>query len=190
MEGRRAGSLRLEQEMNSLLEKRHGLAFVAALVSLAAVGFFSYRSTRGLIEAQDQVNHALEVIDRLDELVAQATQAESATRGYILSGEPQYMASFRAASSRIEVMLGELEQLPDENPSPAERCPVSNPCSTRNWPRQARTIERARRRARRRHRRPSWPAAAMSHGPDPRPWRAYEGRRAQPAAAAHRPRAE
>ena len=99
------------KEMTSLFEKHLGLAFAAALTVLAAVGAVSYRSTRGLIEAQTLVNHTQEVIDRLDELVARAAQAESATRGYVLSGDSLYVDSFRSAFSRIEAVFGDLRRL-------------------------------------------------------------------------------
>jgi PAS domain S-box-containing protein len=94
--------------MASWLAKHHGSAFAVALVVLGAVGLLSYRSTLGLIETQNRVSHTLKVVASLDELVAQAAQAESATRGYVLSGEPQYLEYFRVASSRIEVTFRDL----------------------------------------------------------------------------------
>jgi CHASE3 domain sensor protein/GAF domain-containing protein len=97
--------------MNSLFEKYHGLAFGAALAALVTVGLLSYHSTVGLIDAQSHVNHTQQVIDRLDDLIAQAAQAESATRGYVLSGSPFYVEAFRSASAQIDVVLNSLRRL-------------------------------------------------------------------------------
>ena len=106
--------------MNSIFEKHHGLAFAAALAALAAVGSLSYRGTLRLIETQNRVSHTQEVIDRLDELVAQASQTESATRGYVLSGAPLYLEHFQAASSRIESTLRDLREFTADNPPQRE----------------------------------------------------------------------
>lgn len=92
-----------------------GLAFAAALAALGVVGALSYRSTLGLIEIQSRLNHTREVIHRLDELMAQGSQAESAARGFILSGEPQYAEYFRAASTRIAITFRDLQELAAEN---------------------------------------------------------------------------
>lgn len=53
---------------------------------------------------------------RLDELMAQGAQAESAARGFILSGGPQYVEYFRAASTLIAVTFRDLQELAAENP--------------------------------------------------------------------------
>lgn len=97
--------------MTTLLAKHHGFAFLGALIVLGAVGALSYMSTLDLIEAQKLVRHTQQVIASLDELVAQAAQCESATRGYVLSGEPQYLEHFRVASSRIELRVQDLRDL-------------------------------------------------------------------------------
>ena len=102
--------------MSSLLEKRRGPAFAAALAALAATGLLSYHSTVGLIETHNGVNHTLEVIDKLDDLVAHVTQAESAARGYVLTGEGLYLESFRAASEQVSSTLGDLRKLTADNP--------------------------------------------------------------------------
>ena len=127
--------------MNSLFEKHRGLAFAAALVALAAVGTLSYRATRGLIETQSRVNHTQEVIDRLDELVAQAAEAESSSRGYVLSGEQLYLDHFRAASSRIEVTFRDLEKLSAQNPRQREALSGLKSVFDEKLAGQTRTIE-------------------------------------------------
>jgi PAS domain S-box-containing protein len=127
--------------MNSLFEKQYGLALAAALVVLAIAGMLSFRSTRGLIEIQSRVGHTQEVIGGLDELVARAAQAESAARGYLLSGEPQYLEYFRDASSRIEVAFGDLRKLAAQNPRQQEALSTLKSALDEKLAAQGRTIQ-------------------------------------------------
>lgn len=127
--------------MNSPLERHHGLAFGAALAALAAAGIFSYRATTGLIEAQGQVTHTQEVMEQLDELVAQAVEAESAARGFVLSGESRYIESFRAAASEIDATLGALRRLIAENSRNWEALAGLDSALHRKLAAQANTIE-------------------------------------------------
>jgi CHASE3 domain sensor protein len=126
---------------NTAIEKHHGLAFAVALLSLAAVGTLSYRSTAGLIEAQGLVSHTQEVIDYLDELVAQASQAESAHRGYVLSGEALYLEYFRASSSRIDLIVADLRRLTTDNPRQRELLSGLEPVLREKLAYEVRSIE-------------------------------------------------
>ena len=101
--------------MNSFFDKHHGVAFAAALAALTIVGLISYHSTASLIDAQNDVNHTQQVIGGLDDLIGQAAQAESATRGYVLSGSALYEQAFRYASTQIDVALNSLRDLTVDN---------------------------------------------------------------------------
>jgi signal transduction histidine kinase/CHASE3 domain sensor protein len=105
--------------MSSFFDKHLGWAFAVALAVLASVCILSYRNTEGLIATQSQVTHTQDVIDRLDELVAETAEAESATRGYVLSGSTEYLGGFQSASSRIDASIRALRGLISETPSQA-----------------------------------------------------------------------
>jgi signal transduction histidine kinase len=135
------GALGSAKGMGSIFEKHHGLAFATALVALIAVEIISYHSTVSLIEAQNRVNHAQDVIDQLDDLTAQAAQAESASRGYVLSGEPLYLQAFQAASSQIDSVLTSLRDLTTDKPQERERLTELKSELDGKLAAQARTIE-------------------------------------------------
>ena len=86
-------------------------AFGLALAVLSAIGFLSYRSTEHLVAVQQQVDHTHEVLERLDSVLADVLQTESATRGYILSGDEQYLASRQTAAAELDRTITVLPHL-------------------------------------------------------------------------------
>ncbi len=86
-------------------------AFGLALAVLSGIGFLSYRSTEEMIAVERQVDRTHEVLQRLDSVLADVLQTESSTRGYVMSGNDQYLASRQAADSELEQSLTALQTL-------------------------------------------------------------------------------
>jgi PAS domain S-box-containing protein len=86
-------------------------AFGLALGVLAAIGFLSYRSTEHLIAVQQSVDHTHEVLERLDSVLADVRETESAARGYLLSGDAQYLTSRETAAGELDQTLEALPRL-------------------------------------------------------------------------------
>ena len=68
-------------------------AFGVALLILCGIGVLTYQNTNQLISVQDRVSAAHETLEQLDEILAQALRAESAIRGYVMSGDGSYLAT-------------------------------------------------------------------------------------------------
>jgi signal transduction histidine kinase len=73
--------------------------FAAAVALLLASGVASYRSTRTLGESGGEVARAHEVQTAASDLRAQLSAAESARRGYVLTGHARFEQAFRAAEA-------------------------------------------------------------------------------------------
>ncbi len=86
-------------------------AFGVALAVLSGIGFLSYRSTREMIAIQQRVDHTHEALERLDSVLADTLQAESATRGFVMSGDEQYLATRQTAAVEVEQTLAALSKL-------------------------------------------------------------------------------
>jgi signal transduction histidine kinase/CheY-like chemotaxis protein/HPt (histidine-containing phosphotransfer) domain-containing protein len=67
------------------------IAFGAAAVVILAFGWLTYSASLRGTEASRWVNHTLEVIQAIKEGNEQLSRAESAQRGYLLSGEDTYL---------------------------------------------------------------------------------------------------
>ncbi len=98
---------------------RHWLriGFTLALLILGGIALMSYRSTRALMQAWDDVSDSQAGIMKLDELFLQLSETESAVRGYIMSGEKFYLQPYDFAVKQVTGTLATIEQtLPQGNP--------------------------------------------------------------------------
>jgi PAS domain S-box-containing protein len=86
-------------------------AFAIALLVVGAISVLSYQSTEGLISTQDRVGRTRGVLERLDSILAYAMQSESATRGYVLTADQQYIQKRATAIAGLEEVLADLGRL-------------------------------------------------------------------------------
>ena len=93
--------------------RRYKLAigFALALVVVAAIVLVSLRSTAQAEEAARQVAHTHEVISTLELILAQVEAAETAQRGFVITGVPEYAEDSRDAFPRIAAGLATLDRL-------------------------------------------------------------------------------
>jgi signal transduction histidine kinase len=93
------------------------IALVAAIVVVLLNTFLAARSLHTLINSQFWLAHTLEVIDGTEQIVARVRTAESAARGYILTGSPVFAQEYSAASSGIGAGVDRIQRLTRDNPS-------------------------------------------------------------------------
>src|SRR5271169_3644557 len=91
-----------------------GLATAFAILVLVAV--LSYTSFVRNIEDRRWVTHTHLVLEKLDTLQIQLTNAETGQRGYIITGQESYLEPYRDAREVIFLNLQELHELTADNP--------------------------------------------------------------------------
>lgn len=91
-----------------------GLIFVA-------IGLGVLYGAQRLIGDARRVSHSNEVIGRLDELEARLRDAESAQRGYILTGRVDYLADYHASRDRVPLLVERIAGLVADNPEQSRR---------------------------------------------------------------------
>ena len=89
--------------------------FGLALAIFAIVGAVAYRSTTELVEASELRQHAYEVLNRLNEIESLAVDAQSAVRGYAITGNDKELQNFRNAVDRTDQVKQELGRLTADN---------------------------------------------------------------------------
>src|SRR2546425_12601708 len=72
-----------------------------ALGILALLSASDYWSTRTFLATSERVNHAHEVVEQLDHLLAEMTDAETGQRGYLITGSVRYLAPYDQATARL-----------------------------------------------------------------------------------------
>jgi diguanylate cyclase (GGDEF)-like protein/PAS domain S-box-containing protein len=96
--------------MAALLKtKRLGWAIIFLLVTV--VGLISYFSGRRYVAAMAAVEHTLAVESAINQSLSLLKDAETGQRGYILSGDEQFLAPHEAAVQEIPLQLTKLSQL-------------------------------------------------------------------------------
>lgn len=96
---------------------------IAALI-FVAIGFAVVSGAQRLIKDAEWVAHTNAVIGQLDELEATLRDAESAQRGYLLTGDADYLADYFNVRDRLPSAYGKLQALTADNPQQQARTRV------------------------------------------------------------------
>ncbi len=98
------------------LENTSFVALLVAAVALLAGGIFSIRSLLWLGENAGQLAHHNRVIAQAEQISIDAGDVQNGQRGYLITGEPRFLDSYRATVAKVMPHLQELRQLTIENP--------------------------------------------------------------------------
>jgi PAS domain S-box-containing protein len=102
--------------MKSLLNGRVQLGLGAAILASLVVGAISYRSMVASTESDRWVRHTHEVLEKLQNLLAEMQSIESSYRGFALTGEESYLESYRASKLSAEHGEASVRNLTADNP--------------------------------------------------------------------------
>src|SRR5205807_9001259 len=87
-----------------------------ALLILLGIGILSYRSTIRDEVDRGWVTHTHIVLETLQEVLTDVTQAETGQRGYILTGEEKYLDLYKAGLDQMRREMKQLRKLTADNP--------------------------------------------------------------------------
>ncbi len=102
-------------------ERRFYWSFSAALLILVGVGVLSYQSLAQSRTAAARSDHTRQVLARSSDLFAAILDVESAQRGFVLSGNDEYLDPYRAGTEAAPKALDELMRLTIDNPAQQQR---------------------------------------------------------------------
>lgn len=113
--------------MNWSVDKRliAGLGFVLAIV--ASVGFVSYRTTTGLVDSAEWVEHTHQVLFGIDGFLLQLNEAEAEQRNYLITADEAYIEQYQTAAGAVEQNLKQLRNLTRDNPAQQQRIDTIEP---------------------------------------------------------------
>lgn len=96
--------------------RKLALGFAIAILIIAVVGISGYRSTAYLIENDALVEHTYKVRMTLSILDTYLKDAETAQRGYVITGDPAFLAPYEAGAPKVVPTFDELKALTSDNP--------------------------------------------------------------------------
>jgi PAS domain S-box-containing protein len=98
-----------------------------AMLVIAGVGAAAYATTVSIVETTEWVDHTHEVIERLHDLRAALTEAESARRGHGLTGDETHLAGYPEAVERVRTHAATIRVMTSDNPAQQRRIDVLQP---------------------------------------------------------------
>jgi signal transduction histidine kinase len=93
------------------------LALLGAVIVVLINTWVAARSLRKVLTSQDWVTHTQRVIVATEQLVAEIRTSESAARGYILVGTPDFENQYQTAGKLASQTLSDIQQLTSDNPN-------------------------------------------------------------------------
>ncbi|MFA6286639.1 MAG: PAS domain S-box protein [Opitutaceae bacterium] len=95
--------------------------FITTGAVLMVVGVITAASIRLQEKTADWIGHAEEVVTAINVMELRISQIESAVRGYVISGEKDYLEGRQARAAEVRTRLQELRALVADNPSQTAR---------------------------------------------------------------------
>ncbi len=88
---------------------------VIAILTVALIAFFTYRSLQARETAVERVTHTIEVRQELEALLSSVKDAETGQRGFLLTGEERYLDPYTNATAALPGELKILRSLTRDN---------------------------------------------------------------------------
>jgi CHASE3 domain sensor protein len=101
--------------------RRLGLGFGLAGLTLLLVAMFGYRTVEHLIENDHWVTHTTLVREAIARLLADAVDAETGQRGFVITGKDEFLEPYTRANADLDRGYGELRSLTADNPRQLRR---------------------------------------------------------------------
>jgi CheY-like chemotaxis protein/CHASE3 domain sensor protein len=127
--------------LRSALPATTQAGFGAATLAIFLIAFLSYRSFQQRAESSRLVSHTLEVTEHLGSLLSIFKDAETGQRGYLLTGDPRYLAPYEAAVAALPHELARMQTLVADNPEGLERLGVVTQLGTEKMAELKQTVD-------------------------------------------------
>ncbi|PIG95090.1 CHASE3 domain-containing protein [Gloeocapsopsis sp. IPPAS B-1203] len=95
--------------------KRLTAGFFVVLAFALGNAAISYRSTQKLIANEQAIAHSHQVLAELETTLSKLRDAETGQRGYLLTGDTQYLAPYVLARTQTRAQIAKLKQLTADN---------------------------------------------------------------------------
>lgn len=99
-----------------MIGKRLLFAFLVALIFLIANAVVSFRATNTLIENNKRVAETLEVTKDVESTFSIVKDAETGQRGYLLTGNREFLQPYQSAMQRLDDRIRDLYRLTENDP--------------------------------------------------------------------------
>jgi signal transduction histidine kinase/ActR/RegA family two-component response regulator len=124
-----------------LVARANLLVFGVLIGFLVLMGALTWDGFSAAREARLWTEHTYQVLAKLRELGLTVRDAETGQRGFLLTGDETYLATYDAALGSISIIQGELQQLTADNPAQQDRLRALAPVLQHRLQELAQTIQ-------------------------------------------------
>jgi signal transduction histidine kinase/CheY-like chemotaxis protein len=124
-----------------LVSQANVMVFGVLIAFLTLIAFMTWDRFAAARSAHLWTDHTYVVLGSIRELEISVRDAETDQRGYLLTGNSDYLAPYHAALSRISILLGDLQRLTADNPTQLTRLRSLAPAWQEHAQQLAQTIQ-------------------------------------------------
>jgi PAS domain S-box-containing protein len=99
------------------LQQRANIGFGLVLLLVFIIGAAVYQNAQQLIDSNREVTHTLDVLRELTRTLSTIIDAETAQRGYVITGDESYLEPYNVATASINGEIDQLRTLTADNPT-------------------------------------------------------------------------
>ena len=99
------------------IETRFGIAAALALITIIALCFAFYWTSREARQSQQQVTATYETLVIIGSILNKMNEAETGQRGFILTDRPEFLQPYTASIATLDADLRKLRDLTKDNPT-------------------------------------------------------------------------
>ena len=114
---------------------------LGGLILLGSLGVLSFRQAQQVKLERVGVRHVIDVLGRLNDVGLALRDAESGQRGFILTGEPDYLGPYRSAVARLPQLRQTLQRLVENDPAQRRRDALLDPLIDRKLAELEQTVQ-------------------------------------------------
>src|SRR6266496_595517 len=108
--------------MKKTFDRKIIAGFVLALAIWLTIGSMLYRNTSGPPVPARWLSQTYDALARIQELLLRLTDAETARRGFVMSGRDRYLDHYSNAVERANTVFSQLRALTGDNPRHQQAC--------------------------------------------------------------------
>ena len=98
------------------LNRKILIGFIASALILVGVAIFSYKKSEKFIASNAMVDHTNQVLSQFNQILVFTIDAETGTRDYVITGDPNYIEPYSNAYIKVVGHLGKVKELTNDNP--------------------------------------------------------------------------
>lgn len=102
---------------NVSLGKKILTGFIGCTIMLVVVAVISFSNSEKFIDTNQWVNHTYQVLNELEKIPAGASDAQTSMRGFVITGEENYLGPFKQAQQTLQEGIGKATVLTADNPA-------------------------------------------------------------------------